>query len=132
MIDLDEIEKACREATGGPWRVKWAKHHEASHSEHWIVGADGAGLSIAYRRGEADGEIGQDQLDKDIMFAANARSWVPALVERVRELEALDVRRLHQIASAHMEEREACATQVEVCFIGCEQVAAEIRARGKP
>lgn len=88
MIDLEEIEKACREATPGPWRVKWAKHHETSHSEHWIVGADGAGLSIAYKRGQADGEIGQDRLDKDVMFAANARSWVPALVERVGELEA--------------------------------------------
>jgi hypothetical protein len=78
-LDLDAIGKACDEASPGPWEVERAGYEGDAISS--ITQSPNA------RRGIVGGDGGCICSDADGHFIANARSWVPALVARVRELE---------------------------------------------
>ena len=78
MIDLDEIERRANAATPGPWRDK----HQVC-SEVWGQAPDSQTCSMQIAR------IGHAQFDPlNAAFIAAARTDVPALIARVRELEA--------------------------------------------
>jgi len=78
MIDLDEIERRANAATPGPWRDK----HQVC-SEVWGQAPDSQTCSMQIAR------IGHAQFDAlNAAFIAAARTDVPALIARVRELEA--------------------------------------------
>jgi len=78
MIDLDAIEARANAATPGPWRDQ---HHECS--EVWGPAPDSQTHSMQIAR------IGRAQFDVlNAAFIAHARTDVPALIARVRELEA--------------------------------------------
>lgn len=84
MIDLDEIERRANAATPGPWYV-----HDRP-ADFWTVGTDPDWPfeCEVFDDGSARGEY--DALcsiaDRDFLVAA--RTDVPALIARVRELEA--------------------------------------------
>jgi hypothetical protein len=76
-MNLDEIEARANAATPGPWRDQ---HHECS--EVWGSAPDSQTHSMQIAR------IGRAQFDaRNAAFIANARTDVPALIARVRELE---------------------------------------------
>lgn len=75
-IDLDAIEARANAATPGPWTVSRSSDHPG---ERHIDAGLGAGVYVAM-------DVGAD----DAAFIANARTDIPALVARVRELEAAE------------------------------------------
>jgi hypothetical protein len=78
MMNLDEIEARANAATPGPWRDK----HQVC-SEVWGQAPDSQTCSMQIAR------IGHAQFDVlNAAFIAAARTDVPALIARVRELEA--------------------------------------------
>jgi hypothetical protein len=77
MNDLDEIERACKEATPGPWR-----NGQAGDENVFVAGPSGRWVA------EVEGDMPGHCLP-DAAFIANARQWVPALVTEVRRLRAL-------------------------------------------
>ena len=77
-MNLDEIERRANAATPGPWRDQ---HHECF--EVWGQAPDSQTCSMQIAR------IGRAQFDAgNAAFIAAARADVPALIARVRELEA--------------------------------------------
>lgn len=77
-MNLDEIEARANAATPGPWRDQ---HHECS--EVWGPAPDSQTHSMQIAR------IGRAQFDVlNAAFIAAARTDVPTLIARVRELEA--------------------------------------------
>ena len=77
MINLDEIEARANAATPGPWRDR----HQVC-SEVWGQAPDSQTCSMQIAR------IGHAQFDAlNAAFIAHARTDVPALIARVRELE---------------------------------------------
>jgi len=77
MIDLDEIERRANAATPGPWRDR----HQVC-SEVWGQAPDSQTCSMQIAR------VGHAQFDVfNAAFIASARTDVPALIARVRELE---------------------------------------------
>lgn len=98
-LDLDAIERVCAEATPGPW-----------------VGDDMSGVGTLSERGITTTicQMRWDGTGADEAFVINARTWVPALVARVRELEATAMaERVTVAAEARQDEREACAKLAE-------------------
>ena len=73
-LNLDEIEKRCEAATEGPWRV--AKSGSANTLR--CVYSEETNIAVLVHA-------------KDAALIAAARTDIPALVARVRELEALAV-----------------------------------------
>lgn len=71
MLDLKELEKACAEATPGPWAAA------ESNNNYTCVYADNevTNTNVAILVWSRDAE-----------FIANARGWVPALVAEVKRL----------------------------------------------
>lgn len=69
-FDLDEAERLCAAATPGPWTV-------TTKPAHTIVYVEGGGLIADVFHA-----------DDDARFIAYARTFVPAAVARIRELEA--------------------------------------------
>ena len=67
-LDLDAIEKRATQATAGPWTAEGTLIH------------NGRGYGIIHSN--------EDNDFLDLNFAAHARTDVPLLVARVRELEA--------------------------------------------
>lgn len=121
--ELEEIEKACAEATPGPWLV-----------EHEGYGGPEAVSCIASGcRAVFGGDGGEICNAADARFTTGARSWVPALVAEVRRLRAP---RALQIGAEREVEREACAQLAEAMGDPVGQglsgydVATAIRARG--
>jgi cell division protein FtsB len=78
-LDLDAIQARCDTATPGPW---WNDGHEIYQGEH--VGIPAMSTWI----GETCTVSLPDYGDANGAFLANARQDVPALLARVRELEA--------------------------------------------
>ena len=76
MINLDEIEARANDATPGPWR------HEGQRVRG-VCEIAFCGLTAA-----TDGPTGTLDYTRNARFIAHARTDVPALVARVRELEA--------------------------------------------
>ena len=80
MLDLDAIEKRALAATRGPWECRGWDEFGVSQKEP-------AGETIAVARAcYPEGSIGLHE--HDAIFIAHAREDVPALVARVRKLEA--------------------------------------------
>lgn len=144
-LDLEEIEKACAEATAGPWMHGAATAH-GTVNNIFPVGAnendssDGPDHIVVTDSGEYPPRI------EDARFICGARTWVPDLVARVRELEAKvkeDCATAFRLGQRTMEEieseREACAKVAESFEdlppdanpgATAERIAREIRARG--
>jgi hypothetical protein len=77
-MNLDELERRANAATPGPWRDR----HQVC-SEVWGQAPDSQTCSMQIAR------VGHAQFDVlNAAFIAAARTDVPALVARVRELEA--------------------------------------------
>lgn len=77
-MNLDEIEARANAATPGPWRDR----HQVC-SEVWGQAPDSQTCSMQIAR------VGHAQFDvRNAAFIASARTDVPALIARVRELEA--------------------------------------------
>ena len=75
MIDLDAIEARANEATPGPWVVdRYDTHRVFRRTECGPVAVADAGL--------------HEDSTGNAAFIASARTDVPALIARVRELEA--------------------------------------------
>lgn len=81
-MNLDEIERRANAATPGPWTV----YENAEPLDYWTV--QDAGGKDVFDDGSASAEYGQTCSIADRDFLAAARTDVPALVARVRELEA--------------------------------------------
>jgi hypothetical protein len=149
-LDLEAIEKACAEAAPGPW--KWCEGREMRSPvldaereailsrEDWFRndGLCARMKELAEIKSpiiETDGGC-YGPGDADAAFIANARSWVPALVARVRELqEQLRQAEVREVdwAARVLSEREACARVAETYdspapFSG-QTIAQVIRAR---
>ena len=93
MINLDEIERRANAATPGPWRDQ---HYECS--EVWGQAPDSQTCSMQIAR------VGHAQFDVfNAAFIAAARTDVPALIARVRELETQ--LRIERENVAELEER---------------------------
>jgi hypothetical protein len=89
MINLDEIEARANAATPGPWTY----HDGCGYVEVPPCGAiefkPGWERSVHFLARVHNNHVeGEDGLGFDGAFIANARTDVPALVARVRELEA--------------------------------------------
>ena len=86
MIDLDEIEARANAATPGPWFV----HESDRPGDYWTVSADPERPfeCEVFDDGSAGGEYGPSCSIADRDFLVAARTDVPALIARVRELEA--------------------------------------------
>jgi hypothetical protein len=89
MIDLDAIERRANAATPGPWTY----HDGCGYVEVPPCGAiefkPGWERSVHFLARVHNNHVeGEDGLGFDGAFIANARTDVPALVARVRELEA--------------------------------------------
>jgi hypothetical protein len=82
MINIDEIERRANAATPGPWTV----YENAEPLDYWTV-QDADGKDV-FDDGSADAEYGQTCSIADREFMRHARTDVPALIARVRELEA--------------------------------------------
>jgi hypothetical protein len=81
-MKLDEIEARANAATPGPWYVV----ENDPPLEYWAVNAP-CGREV-FDDGSAAGEYGASCSIADRDFLAAARADVPALIARVRELEA--------------------------------------------
>ncbi len=96
MLDLDAIERRANAATPGPWYV-----HDRP-ADFWTVGTDPDWPfeCEVFDDGSAHGEYGAlcNIADRDFLVAA--RTDVPALIARVRELEA-ECERLKTFAAAN-------------------------------
>ena len=89
MIDLDEIERRANAATPGPWTY----HDGCGYVEVPPCGAiefkPGWERSVHFLARVHNNHVeGEDGLGFDGAFIAHARTDVPALIARVRELEA--------------------------------------------
>ena len=82
MIDLDAIERRANAATPGPWAV----YEKPDPWGYWTV-QDADGKDV-FDDGSAGAEYGQTCGIADRDFLVAARTDVPALIARVRELEA--------------------------------------------
>jgi hypothetical protein len=81
MIDLDAIERRANAATAGPWAV----YEKPDPWGYWTV-QDADGKDV-FDDGSAGGEYGPSCSIEDRDFLVAARTDVPALIARVRELE---------------------------------------------
>jgi len=81
MINLDEIERRANAATPGPWAV----YEKPDPWGYWAV-QDADGKDV-FDDGSAGAEYGQTCSIADRDFLVAARTDVPALIARVRELE---------------------------------------------
>lgn len=78
-LDLDAIEARANAASAGPWVLRLGPHA--------IPEVHGPKYGVAFTfYGEGEGE--NDHADADAAFIAAARTDVPALLARVREMEA--------------------------------------------
>jgi hypothetical protein len=92
-LDLDAIEARANAASPEPWEPGSAEPGHISERQRLVWPRYGTGAPLC--RLERPGRREQD--DADAEFIAHARTDVPALVERVRELEAR-----MQRAAAHL------------------------------
>jgi len=85
-MNLDEIEARANAATPGPWYV----HESDRPGDYWTVSADEDSPfeCEVFDDGSAGGEYGPSCSIEDRDFLVAARTDVPALIARVRELEA--------------------------------------------
>lgn len=82
MINLDEIEARANAATPGPWEPLTVRN---------VAGVRAPNLSCYVYLNEGRGDTHPDTVKRwhsDTAFIAAARTDVPALIARVRELEA--------------------------------------------
>ena len=84
-MNLDEIEARANAATPGPWFV----HESDRPGDYWTVSADPDWPfeCEVFDDGSAGGEYGPACSIEDRDFLVAARTDVPALIARVRELE---------------------------------------------
>jgi len=86
-MDLDKLEKLCRETTKGPWYIE--NLYSKSHYPEIFKKKDGHWQSIAC----------EVRKDADAIFIAEARTALPELIERVREVEDIAGKLLKNICS---------------------------------
>lgn len=90
-IDLDEIERLCQEATPGPWgRYGWrADGAPVLPTQGILESAPGLSIgSVTHTEPIARFSGYLLPVEANVEFTIHAREAVPALVARVRELEA--------------------------------------------
>lgn len=107
--DLDAIEARAEAATAGPWNApayRPTPDAAASYNTVVAVGANVCGLH--------DGGQTRESIDANAEFIAHARSDVPALVGRCRQLEARN-EYLTKV-STHLSGRVE-GLEVEVCAV---------------
>ena len=90
-LDLDAIETRAAAARAGPWRSTWPDPNDPNNLDDPVVESLAPGLSYAERM--VVGTMWHDGShavcgEANAAFIAAARTDVPALVARVRELEA--------------------------------------------
>jgi len=97
-LDLDAIEARCAAATRGPW--VW---HRESDAPHDLNAGDASVLYPYVGYGFDHAEL--DITPEDAAFIEHARGDVPALVARVRELEAAlaEIARLAEASARAMD-----------------------------
>lgn len=89
MIDLDEIEARVNAATPGPWTYDEGCGYVEVPPCGTIEFKPGWERSVHFLARVHNNHVeGEDGLGFDGAFIANARTDVPALIARVRELEA--------------------------------------------
>lgn len=93
-MNLDEIEARANAASEGPWTV----YENAEPLDYWTV--QDAGGKDVFDDGSACAEYGQTCSIADRDFLVAARTDVPALIARVRELEA-ECERMKTFAAQH-------------------------------
>jgi hypothetical protein len=92
-LDLDAIEARANAASTGPWRINTSD----KMGEDWLIGGFGLGrdddgthyyivTTDGVRASRFDNSEGAKS---DAEFIAAARTDVPALIERIRELEGV-------------------------------------------
>ena len=82
MIDLDEIERRANAATPGPW----ASRRNRDMRDYEVRA--GCVLAIVSEAASAKHATSVRECGRNAAFIAHARTDVPALIARVRELEA--------------------------------------------
>ena len=87
-LDVDAIEARANAARSGPWKWHWDVFGDGSSSLDYLDG--GGGFVLSAHGMHTEGWIDAD--DSDAEFIAHARTDIPALVSRVRELEAREKR----------------------------------------
>lgn len=117
-MNLDEIEARANAATPGPWRDQ---HHECS--EVWGRAPDSQTHSMQIAR------IGRAQFDVlNAAFIAAARTDVPALIARVRELER-DIRdHVSHTGGNGLAASEDLAEEMRRTWVRVDDECAELRA----
>lgn len=78
-LDLDAIDARVNAARPGPWT--WCRTTAGSYSS-----LDSGDDEVLSAQGHVDGWIDSD--DADAEFIAHAREDIPALIARIRQLEA--------------------------------------------
>lgn len=91
QLDIDEIERRADAATAGPWRSHWGDQFDAELNDVPTVSSEATGLLEDERM--VVGVFWHDGAhagcsEVDAKFIAHARSDIPLLCQRVRELEA--------------------------------------------
>ncbi|MEU3020065.1 hypothetical protein ABZ635_22020 [Nocardiopsis sp. NPDC007018] len=103
MMDLDAIEARANEATEGPWSAEIHYHRATGEPVLFEV------HPVAELEGNGDGGT---VTAADAEFVAAARMDVPALVARVRELEAENQRMRDSIASRIVKEEQRVQQEI--------------------
>lgn len=83
-LDLEAIQARCDAATGGPWFAASHNKRKDGIALVGVSGEQGTGHAIAVLAG-----IDVRQRHRDAVFVANARTDMPLLIERIRQLEYL-------------------------------------------
>jgi hypothetical protein len=82
-LDLDAIEARANAASYGPWGIELRKEDDPTDFPFYVMGEDWeVSVAAIFIRGT---EHPQDLADAE--FIAHARDDIPALVQRVRELQ---------------------------------------------
>lgn len=97
-LDLDAVEALCDAATAGPWRTE-----DAIGAPFNIESENGLGVAIAHQQVSISHDLKQQHRRANAAFIAAARTLVPALVTRLRALDAENAR-LRRRADRYREE----------------------------
>ncbi len=93
-MDLDEIDVLCAAATPGPWSLRPVRFDDwgvVRSANGYVVAVGRAGDTI--HNPAEHRQLGTDPFEHNAAFIAAARTLVPQLVARVRQLEADAARR---------------------------------------
>jgi len=114
-LDLDAIEARANDATDGPWHCRYV--HEADYDVAVFGGLDHVTILAGTEPTDPDdvllyGQNGATQ--EDGLFIAHAREDIPALVQRVRELERQVIGK-DRLLDAVIDERDQLIRELDSC-----------------